>query len=573
MKTGIIVLCRHDSRRLPGKILRTFQGRAVLGHIVDRIRLGASDRPLVVATSNDPTDDPIAEYCRRAGLECFRGSLDAVSKRFETCIEAHGWEFGVRINGDNLFLDPDALRSMLAIADTDQFDFITNVPGRTFPRGMSIEIVRYGFYVDTMREVTGGAQREHVTTWLYEKPDLGRRYVYENRICPEAANFQLALDTQEDVALAERIFARAGTNPARLGVREIYALATREELPSPWCGESGPLLIAEIGGNHEGDFAVAKHMAEKAIGSGADCVKFQIYRGQSLVSPVESPDRYAHFQRFELEPEQHIELAEMCHSARVQYLSSVWDMEMLEWIDPYLKFYKIGSGDLTAWPLLRQFAKRGKPILLSTGLATLDEVLQAVEQIQSVDARYERPEWLCLLQCTSMYPIPDADAQLRVMDALRERTRLAVGYSDHTVGSDAIRTAVGMGAEVIEFHFTDSRGGKTFRDHKLSLNADEVQTLKKDLEQIAAFRGDGIKVPQTSELEHGHDESFRRAVYTRRPIKKGESISEDDLVLLRPAHGTDARDTSLVSGARALQDIEAFRGIRPGVDYTPSGPS
>ena len=256
----------------------------------------------------------------------------------------------------------------------------------------------------------------------------------------------------------------------------------------------------------------------------------------------------------------------MCRNAGVQYISSVWDMEMLEWIDPYMDFYKIGSGDLTSWPLLHQFAARGKPILLSTGLASLDEVMQTVGQIQSIDRCYQQPEMLCLLQCTSMYPIPDTQVQLRVMDTLREMTGLSVGYSDHTEGSNAIRAAVAMGAEVIEFHFTDSREGKEFRDHKVSLTADEVCQLKKDVKQITAYRGNGMKVPQSSELENGHEISFRRGVYLKRPLKEGDVINPEDLVLLRPAHGTDARDTTLLSGAIATKDIGAFEAIYPDIN-------
>ncbi len=456
MKIGLVVLCRYGSSRLPGKILKQINGRTVLGHIVDRIRRGADGRPLVIATSTDPSDDVIADYCRRAGLECFRGSLDDVAGRFQACAEHYGWDFAVRINGDNLFLDKDVLRAMLAVADTDAFDFVTNVPGRTFPRGMSIEIVRVPFYAEAMRSVSDLEHREHVTSWLYQNNDSGRRYVFENRTCPEAANFQLALDTEDDFRLATRILSDARPEAHHLDLRTLYRLATRGKLASPWHGRAGPLMIAEIGGNHEGDFGVAKAMTEQAIGSGVDCVKFQIYRGDTLVSPVESPDRHKHFQRFELLPEQHVELAEMCHRAGVQYLSSVWDMDMLDLVDSYMEIYKVGSGDLTAWPILRELTRRGKPILLSTGLATLDEIIQTVDRIQQFDARYGEPEWLCLLQCTSMYPIPDSDAQLRVMDTLRQATGLSVGYSDHTVGSDAIRAAVAMGARVIEFHFTDT---------------------------------------------------------------------------------------------------------------------
>ncbi len=568
MKIGLVVLCRFGSRRLPGKILKQINGRTILGHIVDRIRRGADGRPLVIATSTDPSDDAIADYCRRSGLECFRGSLDDVAGRFQACAEKYGWDFAVRINGDNLFLDKDVLRAMLAVTDTDAFDFVTNVPGRSFPRGMSIEIVRVPFYANAIKTIDAREHREHVTSWLYQNNDLGRRYVFENRICPEAANFQLALDTEDDLRLATRILSDAGPEAHHFDLHELYKLATRGKIASPWRGRAGPLMIAEIGGNHEGSFEVAKAMAEQAIGSGVDCVKFQIYRGDTLVSPVESPDRHKHFKRFELLPEQHIELAEMCRRAGVQYLSSVWDMDMLDLVDSYMDIYKVGSGDLTAWPILRELAQRHKPILLSTGLATLDEIVQTVEYIQRVDPHYKDPEWLCLLQCTSMYPIPDADAQLRVMDTLRQSTGLSVGYSDHTVGSNAIRAAVAKGANVIEFHFTDTRDGKEFRDHKVSLTPLEVRDLMTDVEQITNFLGNGVKVPQESELANGHEVSFRRGVYSKRPMKPGEVIDVSDLIMLRPAHGTDARDYEEVVGARAVHPIDAFKAIVSGEDYS-----
>ena len=567
MTVGIVVLCRYDSRRLPGKILRKIQGRSVLGHIMDRIRVSAPQAPLAVATSARFCDDPIAEFCRRSGVACFRGSAEDVAGRFLGCSEKFGWEYAVRINGDNLFLDPDTLRSMMVIAETGLFDMVTNVPGRTFPYGMSVEIVRTNFYREVMAPVDESEYREHVTSWLYANPDVGRRHVFTNSQCPEAAGAKLALDTEEDLAFADRLLADLQPIPARRGLQDIFRTLARRETINPWRGSAGPLLIAEIGGNHEGNFEVAKNLALLAIDSGVDCVKFQIYRGDTLVNPEESPDRNKHFKRFELLPGQHVELARICQDAGVGYLASVWDMEMLDLVEPYMPFYKIGSGDLTAWPILREHARRGKPILLSTGLATMDDVLQAVAQIQSVDERYRLPEWLCLLQCTSMYPIPDSDAQLRVMDALRAATGLAVGYSDHTVGDAALRTAAAMGAQALEFHFTDSRKGKTFRDHHVALTPSEVTALKDDVRQITELRGGTIKTPQPSEIKEGHVVTFRRAVYVRRPIKAGETLEADDLVVLRPNHGTDARDFDTVAGAVAKRDIVAYKALVRGEDY------
>ena len=362
----------------------------------------------------------------------------------------------------------------------------------------------------------------------------------------------------------EAIMARLPGYPADADLADVVR-AAREAPADPWRGRYGPLMIAEIGGNHEGDFDVARRMAADAIATGVDCVKFQLYRGDTLVSPVESPTRNAHFKKFELTREQHVALAQMCRDAGVAYLASVWDLEMLEWIDEYQSYYKIGSGDLTAWPVVREFARRGKPIILSTGLSTLDEVIETVAFIQSVDPRYREPEFLCLLQCTSMYPIPDHEANLRVMDALRAATGLAVGYSDHTEGGMALRAATAMGAQALEFHFTDSREGKVFRDHKVSLTPDEVRALQQDLAQICALRGTPVKTPQATEVEQQHPVSFRRAAYLSRDLPAGTVIAREHLVVLRPNHGVDARDAESLIGRPLTRDVRAFESLADAV--------
>jgi sialic acid synthase SpsE/spore coat polysaccharide biosynthesis protein SpsF (cytidylyltransferase family) len=567
MKIGIIILCRYNSRRLPGKALTEIQGRTILSYIVERVQLAAPSRPLVVATSIDKSDNPIASYCQRAGIECFRGSLNDVSNRFLSCADSYNWDYAVRINGDNLFVDINSLHAMLAIADTAQYDFVTNVPGRTFPYGMSIEIMKVDFYRIAVSRMEDPKHHEHVTSYLYDNSEFGDRYVYINQEYPEASGLHLAIDTLKDIKLANKIACRSKTSLSMLNLKQIYNFATRNDTISLWKGESGPMLIAEIGGNHEGDFSIAKSMVIQAIDSGCDCVKLQLYNADTLVSPVESPDRNSHFKKFELTKAQHIFLAKMCRKSGVIYLASVWSMEMLDWIDPYLDFYKIGSGDMTAWPLLREFALRGKPILLSTGLSSMDEVLQTVKYIQSINSIYSEADMLCIMQCTSMYPIPDSDANLLVMDSFRSTTGVAVGYSDHTIGMVALRGAAAMGADVLEFHFTDFREGKTFRDHQVSLVAKEVLQLKSDVSQIVTLRGDGIKIPQQSELDNKHEISFRRGVYVNRHINAGELIQFKDLICLRPAHGTDARDTYLLIGAKAMRDLEPYCAIINGIDY------
>ncbi|MEN0047252.1 MAG: N-acetylneuraminate synthase family protein [Bacteroidota bacterium] len=330
---------------------------------------------------------------------------------------------------------------------------------------------------------------------------------------------------------------------------------------NPFKGKHGPLLIAEIGGNHEGNFEYAKELTQLAIDTDVDFVKFQIYTGNTLVSKVENPVRNKHFKKFELHPEQHIELAEMIQAAGIGYMSSVWDMSALDWIDDYIPVYKIGSGDMTAYPVLRQTAELGKPMIVSTGLSHEKEVLEMVEFIQNIDERYKQKEYLALLQCTSMYPITSGDAHLAVMERFQQLTGLTVGYSDHTEGSKALFYAVAMGAEILEFHFTDSREHKQFRDHKVSLTPVEVKNLIEEIQLINAYKGNATKQPLPIEINNQHDVTFRRAVYPSKDIKKGEQLSEDNLVTLRPAHGIDARFYAKCLGKTAKKDLSMHQKL------------
>ncbi|WP_166382081.1 MULTISPECIES: N-acetylneuraminate synthase family protein [unclassified Polaribacter] len=320
-------------------------------------------------------------------------------------------------------------------------------------------------------------------------------------------------------------------------------------------GKHGPLLIAEIGGNHEGNFEYALELTKLAIDADVDYIKYQMYSGDTLVSQQESPVRNKHFKKFELSKEQYIQLAELCEANNVGFMASVWDLDYISWIDKYMPIYKIGSGDFTAYPILEGIVKLKKPIILSTGLSTQQEVLDTVKFIQNLDSLYLDKQYLSVLQCTSMYPIPYSSANLSVMDTYKKETDLTIGYSDHTEGSYALEIAVAMGAEILEFHFTDSRENKEFRDHKVSLTKNEVLDLISKIKKINDLKGNPIKTPTEIEIETGHCTSFRRAVYPIRNLKAGTIITKDDLAYLRPNHGIDARDYKEVIGKTLKEDV------------------
>lgn len=318
----------------------------------------------------------------------------------------------------------------------------------------------------------------------------------------------------------------------------------------------GSLLIAEIGGNHEGNFEYAKKLTQLAIESDVDVIKFQIYSGDTLVSKIESPIRNKHFKKFELSKKEHIYLAEMVKESGIKYSSSVWDVSALSWLDRYIDIYKIGSGDLTAFPVLRDTALIGKPMIISSGLSFESEVKNTIEYLQKVNSIYKDPDNLGVLQCTSMYPIPIEDANLSVMERFKQLFGLTTGYSDHTEGSKALKYAVAMGAEILEFHFTDCRNNREFRDHKVSLTKAEIQDLIKEIMLIQCLKGKSLKEPLDIEKDNGHVVSFRRAVYPARNISQGEVFTVDNLTVLRPNVGIDAREYFEIIGKRALKGFQ-----------------
>lgn len=328
-----------------------------------------------------------------------------------------------------------------------------------------------------------------------------------------------------------------------------------------YTGANGVLMIAEIGGNHEGNFEYAKKLVKDALGTKADVVKLQLYTGDTLVNKLLSPQRNEHFKKFELTKEQHIELAKMVIDAGKLYTASVWDIEMMEWIDEYISFYKIGSGDLTAYPILEKTARKKKPIIISAGLSTEKEVAECIKFIQSVDSLYCNPEYLAVLQCTAMYPINDSDANLSVIRRFKDMCGLPVGYSDHTRGSKALLYSVLVGAEILEFHFTDSRDGKVFRDHFVSLTPGEVNELSKDIEEALSILGCSEKKPMPIEVENNHVVTFRRGVYPAIDIPKGTKICESHLTCLRPNEGISACDYYKLLGKTANVDLKKLQKL------------
>jgi spore coat polysaccharide biosynthesis protein SpsF len=224
MTIGVIILCRHDSSRLPGKILREIRGKPILQYIYERVQKSTLPESIVVATSIEASDDPIDKYCQEHNIQVFRGSKNNVAQRFLDCAAKYDFGYCVRINGDNLFVDPDLLSKMIAMTETSRYDFISNVKGRTFPRGMSIEIVRRAFFELAVRDFDKLEYFEHVTLFFYEHEQYGRQLHITNQDCPQVAGTNLAIDTQDDFNYAELLISKMTSDHTHYLLKDIVEL-------------------------------------------------------------------------------------------------------------------------------------------------------------------------------------------------------------------------------------------------------------------------------------------------------------------------------------------------------------
>ncbi len=328
----------------------------------------------------------------------------------------------------------------------------------------------------------------------------------------------------------------------------------------------GVYIIAEAGVNHNGDLALARQLVDCAADAGADAVKFQTFDAKKLATNSAPKASYQQLttdaaesqldmlRKLELPREWHWELRALARSRGIEFLSTAFDIGSLKFLEELgMPFYKVPSGELTNVPLLWHFARQGRPLVVSTGMATMSEVEQALAviahalnaadepaDIASVWRGWSDPAWrvslqerVTLLHCTSQYPTPLQECNLRAMDTLRA-FGLPVGYSDHTEGILIPVAAVARGATFIEKHFTLDRA-MTGPDHKASLEPDELTLMVKQIRDLQIALGDGAKCPQPSEWNTR--QAARQHVVAARGIRAGTLMSRDDLTTARSGGG------------------------------------
>ena len=324
-----------------------------------------------------------------------------------------------------------------------------------------------------------------------------------------------------------------------------------------------PYIIAEIGANHNGDMNLAKKMIDSAKQCGCDAVKFQSWTPDSLIAKEEyernqqyddSPKK--HFgslremvERYYLRPDQHIELQEYCDKVRIAFFSTPFSVEEADFLEELdVPFYKIASMDINNLTLLKHAAKKKKPIIVSTGMATLTEIENAVKTIEH-EGNYE----IVLLHCIAIYPPAYEDINLNNIPMLRQTFGYPIGFSDHTIGISIPLASVVLGSCVIEKHFTLDKDMPGW-DHEVSANPEEMRIIVEESRNIVKALGTYRRVVGKAEEEKKL--KFRRSIVVKSDLRQGHILTLDDLSFKRPETGIRPDEVQYVIGRKLKRDIE-----------------
>jgi N,N'-diacetyllegionaminate synthase len=324
-------------------------------------------------------------------------------------------------------------------------------------------------------------------------------------------------------------------------------------------GSKNPcFIIAEAGVNHNGDIVLAKKLIDAAVEAGADAVKFQTFKAENVVTLTAEKaeyqknttgtgeSQYEMIKKLELSEADFWDLSEYAREVGIIFLSTPFDEESVDLLAQLgVPAFKIPSGEITNFPLLKKIAQKSKPIILSTGMATLGEVEEALNYLKKHGV-----EEIILLHCTTSYPAPVKSVNLSAMETLRCAFQVPVGYSDHTEGITIPIAAAAMGACVIEKHFTLDRT-LPGPDHKASLEPRELSAMVKAVRDVEHARGNGVKGP--TEEEEAIKRVARRSIVAKRDIRMGDVLTEGDLAIKRPGTGIEPRyfDSIIRKKARA----------------------
>lgn len=327
--------------------------------------------------------------------------------------------------------------------------------------------------------------------------------------------------------------------------------------------ENKCFIIAEAGVNHNGSINIAKKLIDAAHDAGADAVKFQTFKADSIVTKSapkaeyqkkssKDTSQYEMIRKLELSPDEFRELSDYADDKGVMFLSSPFDEESIDLLDEIgLPAFKLGSGEITNLPLIKYLVSKGKPLILSTGMASLCEIEKAVKISKGID--------LVLMYCVTNYPASVDEIDLNIMETLENTFKLPVGFSDHTMGIELSVAAVALGARVIEKHFTLDKNSEG-PDHKASLEPDELKLMIDSIRNVEKAMGNGVK--ELSKDELSIKKMARKSIMASRDIEKGETLKKHMLSIKRPETGIYPKYLDQIIGKEINKSIKKDEPIK-----------
>ena len=314
------------------------------------------------------------------------------------------------------------------------------------------------------------------------------------------------------------------------------------------------MIIAEVGNNHEGSYALADELAGLAIESGADAVKFQTFKTELYVDQSDK-NRFEMLKKFELRHKDFEKLSHYTKKSGSLFISTPFDLESADFLENIVDAIKISSGDNNFFPLISKVARMHLPLIMSTGVSDINGIIKSVDFINKIRKDENIRDQLAILHCVSSYPVEPKYANLNAITTLINEFDNLIGYSDHTLGNNAAIGAVTLGARIIEKHFTKDKNFSSFRDHSLSADPVEMKSLVSSIRQIEDMLGSGKKIIQTPEKEIVN--LIRRSVVAKHNLKKGNILTLEDITWVRPIGKISPGDEKMILGKKLRKNIQA----------------
>ena len=569
MKTRAIVQARMLSTRLRGKSLMSIAGTPILYRVIENIKNLSFIDDVLIATTNLEADKPIVSAAHALNVKVYQGSsLNVLDRYIKASSDMNDDDLIVRFTADNPIVIKSIAEELHEKAKKRDYVAIENL-SHIVPEFIKVSALR------KVKEMSDNPiDFEHVTPFFRRKEGKSLfdiellPYNYSN-LRPELDKY-LTIDTREDLLILEKVF--EGIKKEN-DLDEIYNfidnnLYTVSESEVPIVNLDGTVLgegfptyiIAEIGQNHNGSIDLAKKLIDMSKRCGASAVKFQKRDIPSELTKeafdriYDNPNSFArtygeHRMFLELSEQAHKELKEYCDLIGITYFCTPCDVpsaELLERIG--CPFFKVASRDLTNIPLLHKLGSIGKPVIISTGMASIDDIDVAIEALQLPKNK------LIITQCTSEYPCDLRNVNLKVMATLKDKYKVNIGLSDHTSGVIISSAAAAMGAPLIEKHVSLDRTMKG-TDQPGSLEESGLHKLVDYIRAIELAMGSDLKEinPATKVAK----EKLARSLTSKRDIKKGEVLKDDMLCLKSPGTGIKWNDRAIILNKKALVDVPA----------------